>query len=359
MKIAIITDTHAGIKNGSDIFLDYSERFYDEVFFPYVLKNGIKQILHLGDYYDNRKNINYKVLKRNRKMFLNKLREHDLKMDIIPGNHDVSYKNTNDLCSLVEILTHYSDVVNLYMEPTVNDYDGLKIALLPWINSENYEKSINFVKSSKASVLAGHLELSGFEMMKGAPAVSHGMDSDIFKRYEMVLSGHYHTKSTRGNIFYLGVPFEQTWADCNDPKYFHILDTNTRELTAVRNNMTIFNRLVYDDSLHLDPVKEVDKIDLTHVRGTYVKVVVANKKDPYAFDRYLDKIIANEPFEYKIIENLTEYSGDNVSDEDINISDTVTLLNSYVDAVETSLDRDRLKTRLQELYVEAQNLELL
>jgi DNA repair exonuclease SbcCD nuclease subunit len=356
-EIAIITDTHAGIKNGSDIFLDYADRFYTEVFFPHLKSRGITKILHLGDYYDNRRVVNYKVLRRNREMFLEKLREYGMTMDIIPGNHDVAYKNTNDLCSLTEVLVHYPDVVNLYMQPTVVEYNGLRVALLPWINAENYVDSLNFIATADAPILGGHLELSGFEMLKGAPAISHGMDAELFKRYETVLSGHYHTKSQKGNINYLGVAFEQTWADCNDPKYFHILNTTTRELTAVRNDMTIFKRLVYDDTLFDDPIAAVARLDLTHVRGCFVKVIVAGKKDPYAFDKYLDKIIAQEPFEYKIVENLSEYLSENVSDDDVNISDTVTLLNTYVDAVDTDLNKDRIKRRLQELYIEAQTLD--
>lgn len=357
MKIAIITDTHAGIKNGSDIFLDHAEQFYRDTFFPYLAKEKITKILHLGDYFDNRKTLHVKTLSRNRAMFLEKLREYGLTMDIIPGNHDVAYKNTNEVCSLVEVLSHYSDVVNLHMKPTVVTYDGLRVALLPWINAENYTESLNFIATADAPILGGHLELSGFEMMKGAPAISHGMDAESFKRYEMVLSGHYHTKSDRGNIHYLGVGFEQTWADCNDPKYFHVLDTSTRTLKPIRNNVTLFKRLVYDDTLFNDPVRDMSKLDLSHVKGSYVKVIVAAKKDPFAFDKYIDKIIENEPFEYKIVENLTEYSSENVSDSEVNLSDTVTLLNTYVDAVDTNLDRDRIKRRLQELYVEAQNLD--
>ena len=70
MKIAILNDTHCGIRNSSDIFMDYQERFYRDVFFPYLIENDIKQILHLGDYYDNRKTINFKALSHNRKIFL-------------------------------------------------------------------------------------------------------------------------------------------------------------------------------------------------------------------------------------------------------------------------------------------------
>jgi DNA repair exonuclease SbcCD nuclease subunit len=196
------------------------------------------------------------------------------------------------------------------------------------------------------------LELAGFEMMKGAPAVSHGMSADLFSRYEMVLSGHYHTKSSRGNIHYLGVPYEITWADCNDPKYFHILDTNTRELSEIRNPLSLFKRLTYDDTL--GPVTPVEP---SEVSGTYIKVVVTSKKDPYAFDKYIDSINAGEPFDLKIVESFVEYSADSIDDESIEISDTSSLLNSYVDAIETDLDKTRIKSKLQELYLESQLID--
>jgi DNA repair exonuclease SbcCD nuclease subunit len=349
MKIAIITDTHAGVKNGSDIFLDYTEKFYSEIFFPYCLKNGITQILHLGDYFDHRKYLNYKVLRRNREMFLERLKEYGMTMDIIPGNHDTYYRNTNNLCSLTELLVYHGDCVNVHMTPTVKEYGGCSIALLPWITAENYAESINFIKTANAPILGAHLELQGFEMMKGAPMVSHGMSADIFSRYEMVLSGHYHTKSTKDNIHYLGVPYEITWSDYNDFKYFHVLDTANRELTAVRNPLILFNRVVYDDSLN-----DYSKIAVDHLRDTYVRVVVACKKDPYVFDKFIDEINAVEPFDLKIVESFVEYSADSIDDDSIEISDTPSLLNTYVDAIETELDKTRIKNSLNQLYTEAQ-----
>ena len=97
MDVAILNDTHAGVRNSSDIFIEYQARFYEEVFFPYLLENNIKNILHLGDYFEHRKYVNFKALNQNRRVFLDKLREYNIHMDIIPGNHDVYYKNTNDL----------------------------------------------------------------------------------------------------------------------------------------------------------------------------------------------------------------------------------------------------------------------
>ena len=350
MNIAFLNDSHFGVKNGSDIFLNYQERFFSEIFFPHCVTYGIKKIIHMGDFYEHRKYINVKVLSRTRNFFIQKLREYGMTMDIIPGNHDVFFRNSNNLNSLTESIEHYRDVVNLYMDPTVNEYDGLRIGLLPWIAPDNYAKSIEFIKTADAPILVAHLELSGFEMMKGAPVMSHGLNADLFSRYETVLTGHYHTKSTKGNIHYLGTQFELSWSDANDPKYFHTLDTATRELLSVRNPLTLFNKIFYNDN---------PKAILPDIAGSFVKVIVTSKTEPRHFDAFIDRVQRQEPYELKIVESSDEFSGDSIADESVSLVDTGTLLNSYVDAIDTKLNKDRIKTLLHGLYLEAQTMDAL
>ena len=351
MKIAILNDTHCGARNSSDIFMDYQEKFYTDVFFPYLLENKIDKIIHLGDYYEHRKYVNFKALEHNRRVFLDKLREYNITMDIIPGNHDVFYKNTNELCSLKELMGHYMDCVKIYMDNVVVEYDGLKIALVPWINVENYADTMEFIKTCSADIVGGHFEFSGFEMYKGIPN-PHGMETKEFSRFEMVLSGHFHTKSSRDNVHYLGSQMEFTWGDCDDPKYFHVLDTNTREITPVRNPYTLHTKLVYNDEK-----TDYNTIDVSHMDQQFVKVVVERKQDFFGFDRLIDRITQRPIHELKIAESFTEYMGSNVEDEEIKLDDTQVLLDSYVDAVETEANKDKLKTLLRGLYVEAQTTE--
>jgi hypothetical protein len=352
MRVAIINDTHSGVKNGSDIFLDYSAKFYDEVFFPYLLKNDIKDIIHLGDYFDHRRFVNFKVLKHNYEVFIKKLYDYDMYMDIIPGNHDVYYKNTNNLNSLEQILAKYDDRIRIQMEPTVKNIGGLDIGLLPWICEDNQESSMEFVKNSKASILMGHLELGGFKYMGNANIKSHGLDKSLFDRYDAVYSGHYHTKSSEGNVTYLGTQYQLTWSDANDPKYFHILDTETRELEAIRNPNVLFQKIYYDE----DAIPEISS-DL--IKETYIKVIVTKKKDLFVFDKFMEQIYDFNPYEVRIIENFDEYAGDKINDQDVKVDDTPTLLNTYIDATETNLDADVLKKMMQELLVEAQALDTI
>jgi len=352
MKIAILNDTHAGCRNSSDIFMNYQERFYSEIFFPYLLENDIKHIIHLGDYYDNRKTINFKALHHNRKIFLEPMRKHGITMDIIPGNHDVYYKNTNELNALKELQGHYMNEVNLVMKPTVMNYEGTDIALVPWINPENEEDTLEFLANCKADIVGAHLELKGFEMSKGMPC-QEGMDKKHFDRFEMVLTGHFHAKSTQENIYYLGSQMEFFWNDCNDAKYFHILDTETRELEPIRNPITIYEKIYYDH-------EKLNKFqDLAYLDNKFVKVIVTNKGDPYEFERFIDRVQSQKIHELKIAEDFAEFLGSNVEDENVSVEDTETLVFNYIDAVNTDLDKSRIKEEVSHLMKEAQTMEIV
>ena len=350
MKLAILNDTHCGIRNSSDIFMKYQESFYTDIFFPYLLENNITQILHLGDYYDNRKTVNFKALHHNRKIFLEKLREYGITMDIILGNHDCYFKNTNDLNSLKELLGHYMNEVNIIEEPRIMDYDGCKIGLVPWINPENEEEYLKFIKNCKTEIIGAHLELTGFEMDRGLEC-RDGMSPTHFDKFEMVLTGHFHAKSTRGNIYYLGSQMEFYWNDCHDKKYFHIFDTDTRELTPILNPLTIHQKIYYD----------CDKIDvlqdLSYIDNKFVKLIVVNKGDPLIFERFVDRVQMRSIHQLKIVENFREFLGDSVNG-DMKIDDTTELVHKYIDMVDTDLDKNRIKSEISELMLEAQNLEI-
>jgi len=351
-KLAILNDSHWGVRNGSDVFMNHMDKFFNEVFFPYCKKHGIKRILHLGDFFDHRRFINIKVLNRVYTDFIMKLTDNDMTMDIICGNHDVYYKNTNNINSLEEILNGY-DRIKIHMTPKDLEVGNLTIGLIPWITASNYDDCMEFIQNSRSDILGAHLELNGFKMMKGGGVASHGMDPAIFSRFEMVLSGHFHTKSERDNIHYLGTQYELTWSDAGDPKYFHILDTETRELTPIRNNNHLFQRIRYDDiKLPVPPDRE-------KIENSYVKVVVINKKDLYGFDKFIDYIQSSNPIDIKIVETFDEYSGENANDENISTVDTPTLLNTYVDSINTNLDLDKLKKTLYELYLEARDLQAI
>jgi DNA repair exonuclease SbcCD nuclease subunit len=352
MRLAFLNDTHCGVRNSSDIFIKYQEAFYNDVFFPYLLENDIKHIVHLGDYYEHRRFINFKALQSNRVVFLDKLREYGITMDIVPGNHDVYYKNTIQLNALKELMGHYINEVTIHMDPTVLDFDGLKLGLVPWICSENEQQIDEFLRNCKADMIGGHFEIAGFELLRGI-ICKEGMDKAPLERFERVFSGHYHIKSRQDNIEYFGAQMEFFWNDAGEDKFFHILDTETREVTAVQNPIKLFEKIYYDDEN-----RDYNEYSTDHLDDKFVKIVVVNKTDPFTFDRFVDRVQSRKIYEMKIQEDFSEFLGENVSDEGIEIEDTTELLRGYVDNIETILDKERLKKELIGLMKESESLEI-
>ena len=351
-KVAVLNDTHCGVRNSSDVFLDNAEKFYSDVFFPYLLENNIRHIIHLGDYYDNRKFINFRALNRNRNHFLKPLRDHGITMDIICGNHDTYFKNTSELNSLKELLGHYMNEVTIIQEPRVMEYGSMKIGMVPWIDAANEKQSMDFLANAKCDWIGGHFDIQGYEMMKGIKC-EHGLDRTIFNRFEKVLSGHFHTKSEQDNIMYLGSQMEFFWNDAHDPKYFHVIDTETREIEAIRNPHTLHHRIRYDDTNF-----DYFEYDLSQVDNKFVKVQVINKSDLFTFDKFIDRLNNRPILELKIAENFNEFIGENVDDQEVSVDDTQTLLDSYIEAVTTDLDKDRIKREVSGLMIEAQSYEI-
>lgn len=347
-KIAILNDTHTGIRNSSDVFLNNAEKFYTDVFFPYLMENGIRHIVHLGDYFDNRKHINFRALNRNRGHFLSVLREHGITMDIICGNHDTFYKDTNDLNSLKELLGHYMNEVNIIHKPTVMRYGNMSMGLVPWITQENEKKSLDFLANADCDWIGGHFDIIGFEMLKGVEC-DHGLDRETFSRFEKVLSGHFHTKSEQGNITYLGSQLEFTWSDAHDDKFFHVIDTDTRHMTAIHNPHTLYHKISFDSS-----VRDYGDYDVTQLDNKFVKVQVIKKTDQAMLDNFVERIGNRPILDLKVAERFDEFSGSSVSDDEVSIDDTATLVNSYIDSVDTELDKAKIKDRMNSLMVEAQ-----
>ena len=351
MKIALITDTHFGARNDNLAFNEYFYEFYENQFFPYLKEHKIKHCVHLGDVMDRRKFISYRIARDFRERFINSFK--DINFHMLVGNHDTFYKNTNDVNSLHELVDGKFKNIKVYSKTTEVDFGDCKILFVPWINSDNYSYTMEMLDTTSAQICMGHLELSGFQMQRGM-IMTEGWDKRLFQKFDMVMSGHFHHKSDDGQIFYLGTPYEIYWNDYDDPKGFHIFDTKTRELERIVNTNTLFCKIYYDDT-----TQNYMSHDISRYKNKYVKVIVVNKKDWYQFDHFVDRLLLADAHDVKIIEDFSEMDASNVSDDIVeNTEDTMTLLEKYIDELDVTLDKSRLKTTMKSLYTEAQDLEL-
>ena len=353
MKIALLTDTHFGARNDNLNFNDYFYQFYEGVFFPYLQQNNIKHCIHLGDLMDRRKYVSYRILKDFRERFIQPFLHLEIDLHILVGNHDIYFRNTNDVNSLQELLGANYKNIHIYPEAQEIDFDGFPILMMPWINPQNEIYSFGMMDETKADTMVSHLEVVGFEMHGGHFSES-GFDKSQFKKFDTIFSGHYHKKSDDGQIYYLGTPYQMIWSDYNCPKGFHVFDTETRELTRIVNPQKIFEKIYYDDTQ-----ENYDTHDVNQYRNKYIKLVVVNKNDLYKFDKFTDKLFKADCHEVKIIEDFTDLDANTVSDDIVeNSQDTMTLLGKYIDDLDINLDKTKLKSDISKLYHEAQDLEL-
>ena len=347
MKIAIITDQHFGARKNSKLFHDYFLKFYEDIFFPTLIKEGITTIVDMGDTFDSRKGVDFVSLEWAKNNYYDKLAELGIDIHTIVGNHTAYYKNTNQLSGVNLFLREY-DNVKIYSEAEEVIIDKTKFLFVPWINSENEEKTLQLIDETDSPCVMGHLELNGFMATRGH-FMEHGMDSNVFDKFERVYSGHYHMRSNKENVFYLGNPYEMYWNDVNDRnRGFHLFDTDTLEHTPINNPYQLFFNLYYEDTPH-------QMLDITKYDQKILKVIVRKKSDPKQFEKYIDKLYSSNLAELKIVENFDFTEGEEFEADES--EDTISLLNRYIQESEVDLDKSVITEILQDVYREACEVE--
>jgi hypothetical protein len=349
MKIAILGDTHFGMRGDSIAFHNHYRDFYLNTFFPYLVDHGIRTIFQLGDLFDRRKYISFQSLALCRRYFFDQLVKHDIQCHTLLGNHDIFFKNTLEVNSPDLLLRDYKDHVILYDTPS----NWMGIDVIPWICKDNELEILDFIKRSENQVCFGHFELAGFEMDRGN--ICHeGMDANILNKYDLVLSGHFHHKSRNGSIVYVGTPGEMTWADYDDERGFHIYDTETRELEFINNPEKMFYKIKYnDDELYYN---DLVSLDYSMYESKYVKIVVDKRNNTFLFDTLLDCLSKANPLEVSVVEDFSEIT-ENVDVDVDQAEDTMTILNKYVDGLSLPVESDKIKTVLRDVYNEALSME--
>ena len=353
MKIALISDTHFGIRNDSPLFLDYSLNYFENNFFPYLLENKIDQVIHMGDLMDRRKYVNFNTLSQVKKRFIDKFEENNIQLHITLGNHDVYYKNSNHINSVKELFYKGYSKIKLYEEPSEIVFGSVCIGIVPWINSENFEECVQFIQDNSCSVLCGHFEINGFEVISG---IRHegGVEGFLFNNYDRVFSGHFHLKQTHKNIHYLGTQYQLSFADVGSKKGFHVFDTDTRELEFIENKNNLFFHLRYDDTV-ANFAKSIGKVKYDKYANGFVKVVVINKKNQKLFDQFIDSLNSVGLQQLQILEDTSIAS--KMDDNEVDVSeDTITIISKEIDGMEDIQDKNKLKLIIKDLYMESLSL---
>jgi predicted phosphodiesterase len=340
MLVAIITDTHFNARKSSKLFQEHFERFYTKVFFPKLKELNISTVIHLGDAFDSRKSIDLSGLEWTKRVVLEPL--SDYKVHMITGNHDIYFKNSNKINSPQLLLNEYKNI-QTYNEVEEIEIDDLNILLIPWINMENESMTMKKIQKTRCKVAMGHLELQGFRVHRNT-VMDQGFDANIFKKFTKVFSGHYHTRSDNGKVFYVGNPYEMFWNDVNDSRGFTIFDTETLEHYHINNPHKLFYSIDYDETQKF-------KLNFDLFEDKLLRVIVKKKTKQKQFEDFIEKLHEIGPHDLKIIENFEQEISDEF--ESFESEDTISILNRYVDDYEIDIDKDKLKRMIQDIYTQA------
>jgi DNA repair exonuclease SbcCD nuclease subunit len=302
--VALVTDQHFGVRNNSQIFLEYQLKFYEDVFFPALEEYNVEDIIDLGDTFDRRKSIDFNILHQVREKYYRKLQKMQKTIYMIVGNHTAYYKNTNRINTLNLVLNDFDNVV-IVEDPEVIRVNEMDVLMMPWINEENKEHAFTLLEE-KHKYCFGHLEINGFEMFRGQVHRDGEFDSHLFSNVENVFSGHFHRKNKKGNIMYLGNPYQLTWGDYGDVRGFHLINLQTGELKFIENPYQMFHTIEYTEA--------PKKIDFEKYRDTYVKVICRKKGSVTKFQNFIKKLLSCNPIDVIIIENENTFEIEDIED---------------------------------------------
>ena len=342
MKIAIIADTHFGTRKNSSYFMEQQRKFYDDKFFPYLKEHNITTIIHLGDFFDNRKTVNFGTLRHAKECFINPIVDNKYDLHMLVGNHDSFFKSNGDLTS-TKLL--FDDIPNI----TVYDramasttmFGDKTFFMCPWIFPIQKEEMTERLRTINYDVVCGHFEMMGV-VFQGNTMSRKGIDTDVFSHIPHVFSGHFHKKSE----YYVGSPYAMTWADYDDPKRIIIYDTDTDETEDIYLADDTYKKLIYPD--------DKDFANLGSVEGKILRIIVKSKDNPAEFDDWIGVLECHEPQEIDIKEEhlyLDVLSDDDLDDD----TDTLGVLLSSIDDIAELKDSDKIviKEIMKQLYDKA------
>ena len=287
-------------------------------------KEGIDNIVFLGDFFHNRSTISVDTLNVTSR-FLDKFKNFTLHM--ILGNHDLYYDKIYDV-SAVNIFDGYPNI-RVYKTPTHVKFGSLDTLMCGW----GYDPL-----QDSADVLFTHAEINVFKFNKKLGACNSDLKcSDLLDRYNTVFSGHFHLRQIkeyeRGVVRYVGNPFQMDYSDEGTPKGFDIWDTETNECEFIENTTSpTFVRYKLSDMVEC---KAYDKLK-EQIRNSYFKLIIDKNITLSDLNELMTLVNLCEPrtasFEW---ENGQSFS-QNIDEEDFVMDDfeLSSVISKYVDMME-------------------------
>ena len=349
-KVVLLGDPHAGVHNGSKHFSEFQLGYLKDVI-KFCVESNIMEIWCAGDMFEVRKNTNTEVLDDWKMEFFNALEDNKIILRVLVGNHDMYFKNTISPNALSVHLNEYENVVIYDYPYEMEITKENSVLFVPWMCQENEEVSMEFIRNTKCNIVMGHFEVKG-AMMNGV-ACEDGLPLSEFKKFDVALSGHFHTKGQYEKMMYIGTPYETSWADYGEDKGIHTLDLNTLEIEFFKNPNRLYFKIHYRESLDMDK-----HLSNEHYKDSYVRVIVEDREDFKKYEKWLMKLEMMGMRELKIVEPYLERNSEDSDIEfngEIDVITTNELISDYIEEVYPE-NKSKLNKLMQGLHAEAQRI---
>ncbi len=325
MKRLIIGDLHLGVNEGNPKFLNYQKKSLEWII-SLSKADEIKAVDFLGDIFDNRNHLSHSSID----LFNWFFDEIESKVGVIVvGNHDCPYKNTNKNNSVSLLEKKYFVAEHEPIQVTDRVY-------VPWVNKENEENIVKVLKKTKANICLGHFDISGFDMIKGVLSKHDSISRDLLRKFDLVISGHYHNFSRKENITYVGSPYQITFSDLGIKKFVATLENSHLEF--------IENPYIFFVSEKID--NEDNLPDIENLVDKKVKLDV-NCERTIKIEKWLAKLVEVNN-DVKINDN---YNFINVLEENVNVK-TENFLDMWNEFLNLNIEDLKEREAINDLFME-------
>ncbi len=346
-EILIVADIHLGHKNfAKNVFLkDIS--YFEEIVFPYILKNKIKHVIMCGDLIHNRDLSSNYIIQESKKRFFSWFDKNGVEFHVLIGNHDLLYKNRSDYNWPKTNLKEF-EYITVYEEPKIVTIEDYRFGFLPWqVSKVDIPKIIN---PSEIDILVAHIDINN-ALMQGSTRSFNGFDVQTFKDYKQVIVGHYHATSDFHNVKYIGAPYQMSYRDYNNKKGYWILKSDIKFEYFENTYSPKYLKIFYienegDFKLYIGGIKE-DKIEVTveeaveYVKNNYCKFIVKDFKQEKLLQEVFIKITEKTYDRIDLINEVSSIADFDIESFESEIDSNVELIDIFESYVESITFRDK------------------
>jgi DNA repair exonuclease SbcCD nuclease subunit len=306
-KVLLFSDIHWGKSKDSDIKLEITNEFIDWIIF-FCKERNIKDIFFLGDWFDNRTSISVKTFNSSYEA-LKKISSNGLRIYKLVGNHDCYFKDSCELNSIKP----FSDIPGV---TTINELTKVHFSksnkyglFAPWGKFNNNT-------TEKFDIVFAHLSFIGAQLNSSSIEQVGYNPETLFNICPKIITGHLHINKEysfkNGLIKSIGCPFELDWGDYENEKGIYVLDTNTLDLSFIKNTLNPIHVKLFWSRIKA-------KIeDISKIRGNFVKFIV---DEEYKYDQIIKVIAfinAKKPIKNCDVEYVfnTKFSNDLINEDE-------------------------------------------